>query len=225
MKNLVLIAGLVLILGLGSCKKKDEAVSETVEVKYTEITLKGNEYVSVPVGGTYSDPGATAKDPYDGSVKDISPLEGGDAPDYSTPGMYPVIYEATNKYGFKSQKVRWIAVTNVSSSEDVSGVYRRSTNKGPMNVVKVATGIYYSDNVGGVPVAGSNPVIADPGFVYKTYFVQTNDTTIIVPVQPWIAGDIYCNSTKLRKSSSDTTIAWIVRNSSFGTALRTFSRD
>lgn len=208
-------------IALTSCKKKDQTVSETVEVKYTKITLKGDEYVSIPVGGTYNDPGATALDPYDNSTKDISPVPGGTA-DYNTPGMYPIVYEATNKYGFKSQAVRWVAVTNVSSSDNISGLYRRNTNNGPMNVVKVGTGLYYSDNVGGVPLAGSSPVAANPDFVYKTYFVVTNDTSIVVPSQPWIAGEIYCNSTKLRKSASDTTIAWIVRNSSFGTALRTF---
>lgn len=214
----------LLIISVAACKKiTTDKVSETLEVSAPIIKLNGSQYVSIAVGGTYADQGATATDKLYTIVGSVSfDASGVNA---SKPGLYPVVYRAINNKGFESVKTRFVAVTNVLATENVSGLYRRSGTNGPMNVSLVTRGIYKTDNVGGVALAGSNPVTANPSFLFDTYFVQIDDSTLLVPSQPWIAGDLSCSSPKLRKMATDTTIEWVVRNSSFGTVLRVFSHQ
>jgi hypothetical protein len=131
--------------------------------------------------------------------------------------MYPIIYEGTNKYGFKSQEVRWVAVTPVSASEDIGGLYLRVGNNAPVNINKVSRGIYKCDNLGGV--AGI------PDYIYNMYFVQLSDTTVNFPAQPGPYGSTKTSSEVLKKTGSDTTLKWIVLGPGFGTAARTFSHQ
>ncbi len=226
MKYNKLILGIValLLISVAACKKiTTDKVSETDEVSAPIITLNGPQYVSIAVGGTYTDQGATATDKKYKIVGTVSfDASGVDA---STPGLYPVVYKAKNDKGFETITTRFVAVTNVLATENVGGLYRRTGTNGPMNVSLVTRGIYKTDNAGGVALAGTNPVAANPSFLFDTYFVQIDDSTLLVPAQPWIAGELYCSSSKLRKMPTDTTIEWIVRNASFGTALRTFSHQ
>lgn len=218
MKNKMKILAAVVIsttIIFTACKKKDDKVSETVKVTYPIITLKGNKYVSIPVGGAFSDPGATMFDEFTGLTTDIAPTQSD--VDNATPGMYPIIYEGSNKYGFKAQEVRWVAVTNISSNEDIGGLYKRTTNGQDVNVTKVATGIYKIDNVGGV--AGS----AD--YVYDMYFVQLSDTSLHFPAQPGPFGTTYTKNEKITKNSSDTLIEWTVMGAGFATNQRKFSHQ
>lgn len=213
--NIALTTALALALALAGCRKDPEAVSETVTVDYPVITLKGDKYVSIGIGGSFNDPGASMFDKFTNTNTDIQPSQSD--VDVNTPGMYPIIYEGTNKYGFKSTAVRWVAVTEVSANEDISGLYLRNINASPMNVNKVATGIYKVDNIGGV-----NGV---PEYIYDMYFVQTSDTTVNFPAQPGPFGTTYTTSETLTKSPSDTTLAWRVMGAGFGTAVRTFNRQ
>ena len=212
-KNFIYMA-ILATLAFASCAKEPEAVSETVKVEYPIITLKGAEYVSIPVGGSFTDSGATAYDGYTKITKDILPSQ--IDVDNATPGMYPVIYEAKNKYGFSSQAVRWVAVTNVPTAEDIGGNYKR-TNGCPVTVTKVANGIYKVDNMGGV--------LGAPDYLWDNYFVQMNDSTIHFPEQPGPFGPVSSKSEKLIKSGTDVTLKWIVLGAGFGTSVRTFNRQ
>ncbi|MCX6188098.1 MAG: DUF5011 domain-containing protein [Bacteroidetes bacterium] len=226
MKRNKIILGIVavLLISVAACKKiTTDKVSETDVVSAPVIKLNGPQYVSIAVGGTYTDQGATASDTMYTVVGGVTfDASGVDA---STPGLYPVVYKVKNNKGFETITTRFVAVTNVLATENVGGLYRRTGTSGPMNVSLVTRGIYKTDNVGGVAMAGTNPVTANPSFLFDTYFVQINDSTLLVPAQPWIAGELYCTSSKLRKLPTDTTIEWVVRNSSFGTALRVFSHQ
>ncbi len=227
MKRNKLILGMValLLISVAACKKiTTDKVSETIEVSAPTITLKGAQYVSIKVGDPYTDAGADVEDKKYG-IREGTYKADASGVDNTTPGLYPVVFRVTNNKGFESITTRFVAVTNIAATENVSGFYRRTGTNGPMNVTQVTRGIYKTDNVGGVAQAGSNPVTANPSFLFDTYFVQLNDSSLLVPEQPWIAGDLYCTSAKLRKMATDTTIEWVVRNSSFGTALRVFSRQ
>ncbi|MBS3912945.1 MAG: DUF5011 domain-containing protein [Bacteroidetes bacterium] len=217
MKNKLILASLTIgmVVMIAACKKKNEVVSETVTVKYPVITLKGAKYVSIPVGGSFSDPGATLFDEFTNATTDLAPTQS--AVDNTTPGMYPIIYEGQNKYGFKSQEVRWVAVTDISTNEDIGGLYKRTSNGQDVNITKVATGIYKVDNIGGVPGA--------PEYIYDMYFVQLSDTTLDFPSQPGPFGTTYTKSEKITKSSSDTLLEWAVMGAGFGTAVRKFSHQ
>ena len=212
-KNFIYMA-IIATLAFTSCKEEPTAVSETVKVEYPVITLIGDEYVSIPVGGSFSDPGANS---YDGFTKETSKVEplSSDV-DNMTPGMYPIIYEAKNKYGFKAQAVRWVAVTNVPSTEDIGGNFKR-TNGCPVTITKVANGIYKCDNMGGV--------IGVPEYLYDNYFVQMNDSMVHYPSQPGPFGTVTSKNEKLIKSGTDVTLKWIVVGAGFGTSVRTFNRQ
>jgi hypothetical protein len=213
--QLMFAAALTLTLIFAACKKKEDNVSETVKVQYPRITLKGAKYVTINLNDAFSDPGATMFDTFTNATTDLAPTKSG--VDNTKPGMYPIIYEGTNKYGFKSQEVRWVAVTPVSASEDIGGTYKRTSNGQPITVTKVSRGIYKCDNMGGV--AGS------PDYIFDTYFVQLSDTTVNYPEQPGPFGTVKSSSEVLKKSGSDTTLKWIVLGAGFGTAARTFSHQ
>ncbi|MBL7810834.1 MAG: DUF5011 domain-containing protein [Bacteroidetes bacterium] len=212
--TLGLAAGALLLIA--ACKKEAKNVSETIKVQYPIIRLKGAEYNTIGLGGSFTDPGAEMFDSFamaNGWVA-IEPTQS--AVDPNTPGMYPIIYEGTNKYGFKSQAVRWVAVTPVPASEDISGTYFRTSNLQEISVSKVATGIYKVDNMGGVP--------GIPDYIFDTYFVQLTDTTLHYPEQPGPFGNTTSADEYIDKSPSDTMIGWRVMGPGFGTALRNFSR-
>ena len=154
-------------------------------------------------------------DTFTGATSDLAPTVSG--VDNTKPGMYPIIYEGKNKYGFKSQEVRWVAVTAVSASEDIGGLYKRVPNNAPVNITKVSRGIYKCDNLGGVP--------GSPDYIYDMYFVQLSDTTVNFPSQPGPFGTTKTAQEVLKKSGSDTTQKWQVLGAGFGTAIRTFSHQ
>jgi len=140
--------------------------------------------------------------------------------DLTTPGFYSVTWEFTNSNGvlsYTTQKSRLILVTPVDPADDISGVYTR-TNGVEVNVVKHGTGLYTTDNVGGV--AGND------AYIFDVYFGVTGPTTIEVPDQPNpLGGLVHCENATLTMDATDTTIKWVVIGSGFGTALRTFHRN
>ena len=198
------------------CKKRIENVSEVVTASYPDVTVNGPQFVSIPVGGTFVDAGSSAEDMVTGETS-LQPISVTNDIDPTTPGFYTVQYTYKNMYGYISTATRFVLVTDISDTVDYSGLYLRTANNAPMNVNKVATGLYSSDNVGGVPLPSA--------FAITVYFGQIDDSTLVVPAQPTAAGELYCVNAKVTASPSDTLIAWAVRNASFGTALRTFSRQ
>jgi Domain of unknown function (DUF5011) len=210
--KITLIAVAMIAVSIG-CKKKIEDVSEVVTASYPNITINGQQFVSIPVGGTFTDLGSTANDTVTGETS-LTPLSVTNDIDPSTPGFYTVQYTYKNKYGYKNTATRFVLVTDISDTIDYSGIYKRTTNNSPMDVVKVAAGLYSTDNVGGAPT-----------LMIKAYFGQIDDSTLVVPVQPTAAGALYCVNSKLLASASDTIITWAVRNASFGTQQRTFSHQ
>jgi len=210
-----MIAIAMLFVAVG-CKKKIEDVSSVVTASYPEIVINGSQFVSMPVGGTFVDAGSTG---FDSLTKEYSlqPISVTNDIDPTTPGFYTVQYTYKNMYGYTSTGTRFVLVTDINDSLDYSGVYNRTSNNSPMNVTKIAAGLYKTDNVGGVLLPSAYAITA--------YFGQLDDSTLVVPTQPTAAGDLYCSNSKVMASSSDTVISWIVRNASFGTALRTFSHQ
>ncbi|GBL35859.1 hypothetical protein EMGBS15_14540 [Filimonas sp.] len=210
------LLALALFTAAVGCKKKIENVSEVVTASYPDITVIGAQFVSIPVGGTFTDAGSSANDTVTGETS-LQPISVTNDIDPTTPGFYTVQYKYKNKYGYTNTATRFVLVTDISDTVDYAGLYLRSTNSAPMNVTKVATGLYRTDNVGGVPLPSS--------FAITAYFGQINDSTLVVPAQPTAAGELYCVNSKVIPSASDTLITWAVRNASFGTAQRTFSHQ
>ena len=209
-------------VGFASCKKTPNDPSITVTVSYPTITVSGAQYYSIPVNGTLPSISATAYDSFYNEscavVLDLSTL------DATTPGLYAVTASAANKYGFVGYKTVYVGVTNEPASLDISGTYIRLATAGRVaNVTKVATGMFQTDNVGGVDI--TNP---GTGASVTAVFVVTSDTTIDFGSQLTSAGTLTANSetlTLVAGGGSGTTLAYALSLSGFGTQVRTFIKQ
>src|SRR5688572_15246623 len=109
MKNIIFKIFTIALVALlfTSCERDLETDGITKKITYyAVITLEGEQWNVVPVGGSWSDPGAKAEE--DGVE---IPLEvGGDEVDTSTPGIYTITYTAINKDGYPSVERRHIGV-------------------------------------------------------------------------------------------------------------------
>ena len=216
MKKILIAIIAISLTGAIACKKKvTDPVSRIVTASYPDITINGDQFISLPVGGSFTNLGATAKDTITDEV--LEPIEVTNDIDPTTPGFYTVQYTFKNKNGYTSVGTRFVLVTDVDAMLDYSGEYYRTTNNALMNVEKVAAGLYKTDNVGGVPLPSA--------FAITVYFGQIDDSTLVVPAQPTSAGEMFCVNSFIYPSATDTTITWAVRNASFGTAQRTFVKQ
>lgn len=216
MKKILIAIIAIGLTGTIACKKKiSDPVSKIITASYPDITINGDQFISIPVGGTFTDLGASAKDTITDEV--LEPIKVTNDIDPTTPGFYTVQYTFKNKNGYTNVGTRFVLVTDIDAMLDYTGEYRRTTNNSPMNVEKVATGLYKTDNVGGVPLPSA--------FAITVYFGQIDDSTLVVPAQPTPAGEMYCVNSFVRPSATDTVITWAVRNASFGTAQRTFVKQ
>ncbi|HEV7230738.1 MAG TPA: immunoglobulin-like domain-containing protein [Bacteroidia bacterium] len=210
----ILICVALLSAGFTACRK-DKVVSKVVTVSYPVITLKGNAVISTGIGtGAYADPGATGYDDVTKTTVSLSPVSNN--VDLTKAGFYSVVYTMKNANGYVSQAVRLVLVTPVSPAIDWSGTYKRVSNGQHVTITKQGTGLYTTDNIGGV--AG------DPSFLFPIYIGQVSDTSIQVPSQiSPKGGTLYCTNTTFSLTASDTTFSYVVVGSSFGTAVRAFT--
>jgi hypothetical protein len=203
----------VAIFATVSCKKKTaEDVSEIVDVSYPEVTITGPQFVSIPIGGTFSDQGSSGKDAATGELS-LQPMSVTNNIDATTPGFYTVAYTYKNKYGYITVGTRFVLVTDISPTQDISGVYLRGSS-GTANVTKIATGLYKTDNVGGVPLPASED------FRGTAYFGFTDSTTVELPVQnsPEL-GPVGARAGLYKSDSVSTTLSWIMTNGPFNTTV------
>lgn len=213
MKNIkYLIIAICVILIYSGCKKDDDKVSTVVTLPF--IQLNGDKYISISVGGTVADAGATI-------VNDVT-LNGGvstlqavaNTLDPSTPGLYYMLYEAETKNGFHIYAARYIAVTDYTDPVDLSGVYKRTSNGIHVNLNRKARGLYQVDDMGGA------------GLPDALYFTVVNDTTIDAGLQfsETIHTEIYADNSKLIMDATDTTFKYVLHSPGYGSALRTFQK-
>jgi hypothetical protein len=217
MKTIKYIIPIFLLTALiAACaKKKSDGVSKEIKVTYPSIVLKGQEFVSLNIGDTYTDEGAIKTDDVSGAKTDI--MHDATDLDNQAPGLYFMTYSATNANGFTTTVNRVIAVSNMDDSKDnLAGNYERTSNGAPVVVTKLKRALYKIDNVGGV-LDPSSPA------VLPVYMVRLNDTTISVPEQmvPNEYGLLDCSGETLR-ITPDTAFSYKVVNPGFGTATRTF---
>ncbi len=206
----ILMAGSIV---LAACRKqRDDVVSEVVPVSFPTITFSGGQYFSIPVGGTVPTIAATAYDSVLGSSTDVT-LTGQAGIDASTPGLYVVTAESANVNTFSSISAAFVLVSDVPAAFNLAGEYLRTTGE-PVNVTRLANGLYMTDDVGG---AAALEVAA--------VFGHIRDTVITLPLQPTSNGDLDCINERLIISGGDTSLSWAVRGTGFGTAQRTFLKQ
>jgi hypothetical protein len=192
---------------LTSCEKDDTANVSRVTF-FPSIILNGQQWNTVKQGGTWVDPGATA---FEGSVE-ITPVVGGDVVDTNVPGVYTITYTALNKDGYAATEYRYVGVIAPDvEGLDMSGRYRRNAAAmGISTVTKISDNFYSSDNVGGV---------AAPGPATTVYFYHYQGNKLGVPLQLVAGAPFYCTNATVELGVK---YSWVVINSGYGAALRTF---
>ena len=193
-------------------------MSNLVTYSVPTITISGDEYYSIPVGGALPNITATAydsfyKERYD-VVIDQSTL------DNTKPGLNIIYIKAKNKQGMVGTKAVYIAVTDIDESYDLSGTYARSSNGQEVHVTKLARGLYVTDNVGGVLNVPGNET-----FIVPAYFVQIDASSIELPAQETALGTITGANEALTIGSGTVTYKYVIKgNPYFAESTRTFNK-
>jgi len=211
--NKLIILTSVCLLFVVACKKiENQFPSTIVKVSYPIITLKGDNAISIRVGSSYTDAGATLTDDITGGITDLV----GDASGVNTAveGLYFVRYTASNANGYATTIVRPIAVTGISDSFDIAGSYLNAARGGTAMVTKIARGLFLSDNVNGGGSLGS------------IYMMIRSDSTLQVPAQ-WsndggFDGDYVNESIYF---SPDTAYEYTIDAAGFGNSPRLFEKQ
>ncbi len=220
MKKYIKYIGLVILTAtLFSCNKDSlnypaGYVGISKITTYPIITVAGPAYVFLPKGGTYTDPGVSAK----AGTATVKVVTTG-LPNMSVAGVYTVTYTATNADGFSATGSRTVAVyatDATATGNDFSGNYARTTNASVAVWTKEAPGVYEVFNPGGAP-----------GTVLTVIVFNPTGNTIFIPSQ--IAGGA------LTSSASESTVpgtpgtitkySMEIVNPGYGTSVRTFVKQ
>lgn len=213
-KYLNIIAIGVLCMTLFSCKKQsfnypEGTVGSSKITIYPILELKGERFVAVPMGGTYSEAGVDAT--IAGAPVDV--VIGGQV-NTAAAGLYMLSYTATNADGFSASLLRTVVVYDTkpdAAAHDLSGSYSRGANKSVWT--KMAPGVYLVANPGGAVDAGN----------IKVMVINPVGFTISMPKQTAVGGTWKSNSESY--NSDGTGYSWAVENAGYGKQLRTFTKD
>lgn len=199
-----------LSISFTACKKNYDTVSVVKTIP--TIAINGDRFITINVGGTFTDQGATFVGE-DGQSSNIT--ADSNSVNTAVPGLYIVNYSRTTESTFEAADARYVAVTNISNALNLSGEYLRAATGAQVIVTRMSRGLYRTSDFGGAPTLR---VVA--------YFAQINDTTIVAPPQPTAnVGTIAGTNGRVRINGSDTSYSYAVVNPSFGTAVRTFVKQ
>lgn len=218
MNKTITILFFVVTTLLLSCKKDeihntDTHVGISDVTVYPVVTLKGNQYMAVPVNGTFTDPGVEAKE----GPQTISYTTAGSV-NISTPGVYALTYTAVNKDGFPASVTRFVAVystNDVAAANDFSGTYLRPATGVNSYWTRLAPGVYKVDNPGGAASGGGLSLI-----VFNSTGLQVH-----APAQRTNDGNISSTANETYTLSPSAGYSWVFNNPGYGTSLRTFVKQ
>jgi hypothetical protein len=202
---------------LTSCKK-DKIISTADQVGISKVTyfpiltMKGDNIMVVEKGGTFTDPGVTAK----AGESDV-PVTSTGTVNTSTPGVYTINYSATNKDGFSASLRRTVAVYSTAAdaaAHDLSGDYARTSNGSVASWTKLAPGVYKVFNPGGAPGTNLTVIVFNP-----------SGYDIFIPEQVSSDGSITSSSNESYTNGSPAQYSWKVINPGYGTGQRTFIKQ
>lgn len=219
MKLLRYIFAISLFAALNGCAKEEDIISTDTHVGRSRITffpvltLKGEKYMVLPVGGTYTEPGSEAKE---GSTP-ITPAITGSVKT-TTPGVYTLTYTATNKDGFSVSTTRTVAVYSTDATAEannLAGSYLRAAT-GVMAIwTKLAPGVYLINNPGGAATGtGLNVIAFNPtGF------------TVNIPTQVSSDGNTSSSTNFTYTNGTPPSYTLVFNNPGYGTGVRTFVKQ
>jgi hypothetical protein len=196
----------------------DEAETEGVSkvTFYAEITLAGDQWNSIPQGGTWTEPGVTATE----EGEEIEVQIGGDAVNPNVPGVYTIEYTAINRDGFPATEYRYVGVISPDVvDDDLSGLYQRQGGVfGFATIAKVPgkLNLYTSNNVGGVA-----PEDVGTGTTVRFYHYAPG--LLGFPYQLVQGSPFYGLDATVEEDGSAFT--WTVINGGYGNAPRLFTKQ
>lgn len=174
---------------LTSCQKDnfnypDGYVGRSKITTYAIFTLTGGAYSSVVKGGTFTDPGATAK-----QGSETLKVTATGTVNTSTVGLYTITYSAANSDGFDATAIRYVAVLPAAEATgvNIAGKYGYTagapTASGtPSTITKLAPGFYYTSNVYSGAAGGS---------VIPAYIITSDGLSWIIPSQASAYGNMF----------------------------------
>jgi hypothetical protein len=221
----ILMLSVFAAVAFTACKKQEDTVSKLVTVSYPTVIIKSPQYYSFPVGGgplpSANNIVATAYDSF--YHEKLQPVVDASKLSSLTSGLYVATVSAKNSYGYVGNGYVYVGITDIHDSINISGVYVRRlspSDSAIVHIMKLAAGLYMSDNIAGVSST-------NPGFIIPGVFVMDGDgSTLHMDKQPSTtlgtfegANGLYDNST------TDTTISYnVINNANFGGQSRIFHK-
>lgn len=199
-----------------SCKKDnfnypEGSVGISKITYYPTLTLKGDRYVAVAKGASYTEQSVTAME---GTAELTVKISG--SVNTAANGVYTLEYSAVNKDGFSASLKRTVVVYSTDATavgNNFSGNYARSTNGQIATWTKLAPGVYKVVNPGGA-VGSSLTVVA------------INPTGQVIDIPSQEASDGSPTSSALEDySNMPTTYKWKIVNPGYGPSVRTFNKQ
>ena len=193
-----------------SCEKDDDTEHISTVTTYPVLELKGEEWIVVPQGGSYTDAGVEATlggEPVEVAVTNL--------PDPNVPGVYVITYTATNPDGFSVSITRKVGVISAATAAmDISGQYKRNAGaEGVSTITKLGPGFYQTDNVGGVAAPGPSTTVKF--FHYEGNHLEGPPQDVLGSVFSIIDGTL----------NPGVSYTWTVINPGYGDAPRTFVKQ
>ena len=198
----LLLAGV--LLGMTSCNDDNDELTDSRLTYYADLELQGDEFMTIPVGTAFVDPGCKGTLAGEDITNDIK-IIGADEVDANTVGFYDITYLAYGSDGYPASVTRTVCVYDPSITTDISGdytvqegSYRYWFSSGatvpfsgyPVSIEGVAPGIFsISDMMGGYydVRAGYGPRYAMSGYIR---LLDDNTITALSGIVPgW--GDSY----------------------------------
>ena len=192
----LLMAGV--LLGLTSCNDDNDELTDSRLTYYADLQLQGDEFMLVPIGSNFVDPGCVGTLAGE-DITDKIVIEGADEVDPNSPGFYYITYSAVGSDGYPASVERTVCVYDPSVETDISGEYtvqegsyRYWFSSGatvpfsgyPVTIERVVPGIFYiSDMMGGYydVRAGYGPRYAMNGYLQLTVDNELFALSGIVP--------------------------------------------
>ena len=145
---------------LGTATSCEDSVKDLSKVTYfAELNLKGDDFVKLSLGETYTEPGYEATE----NGEDISEkVKVTGSVDSSTPGFYNLVYSVANVDGFSVTKTRQVMVVNpdsfASAYQGESQAGTRHYTGAPILITENEDGTDLIDDLlGGLQFYGMNP--------------------------------------------------------------------
>lgn len=177
------------------------------------LTMSGAGVMAVPNGGTFTDPGVTAK-----AGDADAPVVISGTVNTDQDGVYTVKYTATNTDGFSATIYRTVAVYTTdagAAAHDLSGSYLRGATGVLSTWDKLAPGTYLVTNPGG---AGSGAGLTIVVFNPTGY-------TVHAPAQRSSDGNTSSTSNETFTPGSPDQYKWVFLNPGYGTGSRSFVKQ